>query len=296
MIERDFKGYGTTPPDMRWPNGGRFAVSFVLNIEEGAELNIGDGDERNEARHEVRQEVVGVPDLCTASHYEYSTRVAYWRVMQEFERAGLPVTFNVCTRALERSPWIAEDGVRRGVEFMCHSYRWESHYAMTPDEERAVIRKGAEGIHRLTGERPLGWHTRSSASVNTRRLIAQEGFLYDNDAYNDDLPYYVPVEGRPHLVLPYCFDTNDMRFHDSYAFVRGSDFADYTIDAFDWLAAESVHAPKMLSIGLHIRIIGRAGRMAGLRALLDHVKNAPGVWCAHRRDIARHWLEAVPPE
>ena len=134
MIERDFKGYGTTPPDMRWPDGGRFAVSFVLNIEEGAELNIGDGDERNESRHEVRQEVVGVPDLCTASHYEYSTRVAYWRVMQEFERAGLPVTFNVCTRALERSPWIAEDGVRRGVEFMCHSYRWESHYAMTPDE------------------------------------------------------------------------------------------------------------------------------------------------------------------
>ncbi len=296
MIERAFQGYGANPPDIRWPNGGRFAVSFVLNIEEGAELNIGDGDERNEARHEVRQEVSGVPDLCTASHYEYSTRVGYWRVMREFERAGIPLTFNVCTRALERAPWIAEDGVRRGVEFMCHSYRWESHYPMTADHELKTIRKAAEGIRRLTGERPLGWHTRSSASVNTRRLIVEEGFLYDSDAYNDDLPYYVPVNGKPHLVVPYCFDTNDMRFHDSYAFTRGSDFADYTIDAFDWLNAEAEHAPKMLSIGLHVRIISRAGRMAGLRTLLDHVRNAPGVWFARRRDIARHWLNAVPPD
>ncbi|MBC7780826.1 MAG: polysaccharide deacetylase family protein [Proteobacteria bacterium] len=295
MIERDFKGYANKPPDIRWPNGGRFAVSFVLNVEEGAELNIGDGDERNEARHEVRQEVLGAADLCTASHYEYSTRVAYWRVMNEFERAGVPLTFNVCTRALERAPWIAEDGVRRGVEFMCHGYRWETHHGMTPDHELAVIRRATEGIRRLTGQRPLGWHTRSSPSVNTRRLIAGEGFLYDSDAYNDDLPYYVTVAGKAHLVLPYCFDTNDMRFHDSYAFVHGRDFADYTIAAFDWLHAESQHAPKMLSIGLHIRIIGRAGRIAGLRTLLDHLKHAPGVWLTQRRDIARHWLNAVPP-
>ena len=295
MIERDFKGYGTTPPDMRWPDGGRFAVSFVLNIEEGAELNIGDGDERNESRHEVRQEVVGVPDLCTASHYEYSTRVAYWRVMQEFERAGLPVTFNVCTRALERSPWIAEDGVRRGVEFMCHSYRWESHYAMTPDEERAIIRKGAEGIHRLTGERPLGWHTRSSASVNTRRLIAQEGFLYDNDAYNDDLPYYVPVEGRPHLVLPYCFDTNDMHYHQGFhRFVSARDFADYTSDAFDTLWAEGERSPKMMSIGLHCRLAGRPSRAATLARFLDYVASKPKVWVATREEIARHWIGVHP--
>jgi len=215
--------------------------------------------------------------------------------MHEFERAGIPLSFNVCTRSLERAPWIAEDGVRRGVEFMCHGYRWESHYGLSPDQELLAIRKGVDGIRRLTGERPLGWHTRSSPSVNTRRLLVQQGFLYDSDAYNDDLPYYVGVSGKPHLVLPYSFDTNDMRFHDSYAFVRGSDFADYTIDACDWLAAESVHSPKMLSIGLHIRIIGRAGRVGGLRTLLEHVKNMPGVWIAQRRDIARHWLATVPP-
>jgi allantoinase len=295
MTTRDFRGYGTTPPDIRWPNGARLAVSFVLNVEEGAEFNLADGDERNEGRHEVYQPVAEVPDLCTASHYEYATRVAYWRVMAEVERAGVPITFNACARALERAPWIAEDGRRRGVEFMCHGYRWESHYAMDEAQERSVIQRSVEAMQRLTGERPLGWHTRSSPSTNTRRLLAEAGFLYDCDAYNDDLPYYVSVRGRPHLVLPYCFDTNDMRFHDTYAFVRGSDFADYTIDAVEWLRAESVHAPKMVSIGLHVRIIGRAGRMAGLRAILDHVRQAPGVWLAQRRDIARHWLSVAPP-
>jgi peptidoglycan/xylan/chitin deacetylase (PgdA/CDA1 family) len=294
---RDFQGYGWRYPAMRWPNGAGLAVSFVLNVEEGAELSLSAGDERNEGRHEVNHEVVGAPDLCMESHFEYGARVGYWRISRLLMEHGVPLTLNACARALETTPWIARDAAANGFEVCCHGWRWESHAGMAEDEERARIARSVETIRRLHGRAPVGWHTKSSASVNTRRLLVEHGgFLYDSDAYNDDLPYYVQAAGGPHLVLPYAFDTNDMRFFDSFAFARAEDFAGYTIDAFEALLRESREAPRMLSIGLHTRIIGRPGRIAGLARLLAHIRGAQGAWCATREQIARHWLAQVPPE
>lgn len=295
MTDRDFSGYRWQYPALRWPGDAGLAVSFVLNVEEGAELALSAGDERNESRHEVNHEVVGAPDLCMESQFEYGARVGYWRIAQCLLQAGVPLTLNACARALETTPWIATDAIAHGFELCCHGWRWESHAGMAEDRERALIARCVQTFARLTGRPPVGWHTKSSASVNTRRLLVEHGgFLYDSDAYNDDLPYWVEVGGHAHLVLPYAFDTNDMRFFDSFAYVRGSDFADYAIDAFDTLHAESRDAPKMLSIGLHTRIVGRPGRIGGLETLLDYIRGQRGVWCATREDIARHFIAKVP--
>lgn len=293
---RDFLGYGNRYPDVRWPGGARVAVSVVLNIEEGAELTVSAGDERNEAVYEAVQQVERAPDLCMESHFEYGSRAGYWRITELADSLGVPLTLNACARALEATPWIGEDAARRGYEICCHGWRWEPHAGMEEAHERALIARAVETIRRVHGKRPVGWHTKSSASVNTRRLLVEHGgFLYDSDAYNDDAPYYVRVGGRPHLVLPYAFDTNDMRFFDGYAFVRGADFAGYVADAFDWLHAEGAHRPRMLSIGLHTRIIGRPGRIGGLADVLRHMRQKGGTWFARREDIARHWLASAPP-
>jgi peptidoglycan/xylan/chitin deacetylase (PgdA/CDA1 family) len=281
---------------MRWPGGAGLALSFVLNVEEGAELALSAGDVRNEAVHEVTHEVVGAPDLCMESHFEYGSRVGYWRISRLLVEAGLPLTLNACARALEMTPWIAADAAEQGFEICCHGWRWESHAGMVEEDERRLIARCVEVITRLHGKPPVGWHTKSSASVNTRRLLHEHGgFLYDSDAYNDDLPYYVAVRGRQRLVLPYSFDTNDMRFFDKAAFVRGDDFADYAIDTFECLLRESAHAPRMMSVGLHTRIIGRPGRIGGLQRFIEHVRTRSGVWCATREQIARHWLASMPP-
>jgi allantoinase len=295
-MQRDFRGYAGKYPDVRWPNGAGLAVSLVLNVEEGAELTLSAGDEKNESRHEVVQEVHGAPDLCMESHFEYGARVGYHRIVEVIDRHGVPLTLNACARALLATPWIGTDAAERGYEIQCHGWRWEAHAGMDEQRERALIARSVDAIREVHGKAPVGWHTKSSPSVNTRRLLVEHGgFLYDSDAYNDDAPYYVDVAGKPHLVVPYGFDTNDMRFFDIYAFVRGADFADYAIDAFEWLKAESVHAPRMLSIGLHTRIIGRPARIGGLDTLLQHMRASGGVWFARREDIARHWLSAVPP-
>ena len=293
---RDFSGYRWNYPALRWPGNVGLAVSFVLNIEEGAELALSAGDERNESRHEVNHEVLGAPDLCMESQFEYGARVGYWRITRMLMAADIPLTLNACARALRATPWIASDAARQAFEICCHGWRWESHAGMAEAEERECIARSAETIRRLYGRAPVGWHTKSSASVNTRRLLAEHGgFLYDSDAYNDDLPYYVQVANKPHLVLPYAFDTNDMRFFDNFTYVRGSDFADYAIDAFECLLAESRHAPRMMSIGLHTRIIGRPGRINGLTKLLSHISDRGGAWCATREQIARHWLANISP-
>ena len=292
---RDFSGYRWNPPALRWPGDTGLAVSFVLNVEEGAEFALSAGDERNEGRHEVNHEVVGAPDLGMESQFEYGARVGYWRITRMLMEAGVPLTLNACARALEATPWVATDAAQHGFEVCCHGWRWESHAGMAEAQERALIARCVQTIRRLHGRAPVGWHTKSSASVNTRRLLAEHGgFLYDSDAYNDDLPYYVDVGGAARLVVPYAFDTNDMRFFDSFAYVRGRDFADYAIDAFDCLLAESRQAPRMMSIGLHTRIIGRPGRINGLATLLAHIAQRGGAWCATREHIARHWLANVP--
>jgi peptidoglycan/xylan/chitin deacetylase (PgdA/CDA1 family) len=296
-MPRDLKGYNHDYPAVKWPGGARVAVSFVLNVEEGAELSVSAGDERNEAVHEAVQQVEGAPDLCMESHFEYGARVGYGRIAGVLDQHGMPLTVNACGRALEATPWIGADAARRGYEVCCHGWRWEAHAGMDEAKERATIARAVQALKKSVGRAPVGWHTKSSPSVNTRRLLVEHGgFLYDSDAYNDDCPYYLDVGGRPHLVLPYAFDTNDMRFFDKHAFVSGQDFAAYCIDAFDWLWNEGAHKPVMLSIGLHTRIIGRAARIAGLATLMRHMKNRGGAWFATREDIARHWLKVAPPK
>ena len=208
-------------------------------------------------------------------------------LLDEYE---VPATMNCCARALELSPWLGQDALARGHELSCHSYRWERHAGMAEAHERAVIAQCVSTIRNACGVRPLGWHTRSAPSPNTRRLLVEEGgFLYDSDAYGDDLPYLVEMAGRPHVVLPYAFDTNDMRFTRNGGFVHAGDFAQYCIDALDWMWREGASGPGMLSIGLHLRIIGRPGRIAGLETLLQALGDRPGLWLARREDIARHW-------
>ena len=291
MTARDFRGYGGNVPDPEWPARARVAVSFVVNVEEGAELTLSSGDDRNESVYEVADEVTGVPDACMESHFEYGTRAGYWRIVDVLERFGVAATLSACGRALEVSPWLAADGVRRGHEVSAHGYRWERHAHMTESEERAVIARAVKAITATAGTRPLGWHTRSTPSPHTRHLLVDEGFLYDSDSYNDDLPFFVDVGGRAHVVIPYSFDTNDMHFHQGrQRFVTAGDFAEYVSDAFDTLWREGASAPKMLSIGLHLRMIGRPGRIGGLERVLEHMRDKGATWFARRDAIARHWI------
>ena len=289
---RDLAGHGRDVPDPAWPGGARVAVSFVVNVEEGAELSIGSGDERNESGPETGQLVQGAPDPCMETHFAYGSRVGFWRVLDAFEAHGMKATFNSCGRAVAMTPVLASEPAARGHEVSCHGWRWEMHANMDEATERAVIAKTVAVLAEAAGTRPVGWHTKSAPSVNTRRLLLEEGgFLYDSDAYDDDLPRLVPgAGGRPHVILPYAFDTNDMRFAPGGGFVQPEDFARYCISAFDWLMREGRTAPKMMSVGLHLRIIGRPARMRGLEMLLEHASKTPGAWVARRADIARHWI------
>ena len=288
--DRDFRGYGAGPPAIRWPNGARLAVSVVVNVEEGAELSIGMGDERNEAVYEVVEEVRGARDLCMESHFEYGTRAGWPRIRTLLQRYGVAATLNANGRSVALSPWLAREGVSDGHEIAAHGWRWESHAHMDEATERAAITRAVGAISAATGTPPVGWHTRSATSMNTRRLLLEHGgFLYDSNAYNDDLPYRVAVGGHDHIVLPYAFDTNDMRFQRGGGFVFADDFARYCIEAFDRLYEEGASAPRMLSIGLHLRIIGRPGRIGGLERFLAHAASHSGTWFARRDAIANHW-------
>ncbi len=289
---RDFKGYGGRPPAVRWPGGGGLAVSFVLNFEEGAEFSVADGDERNEAVYEVIDPRPGW-DPCIDSHFEYGTRAAWWRIANLFERYNAPMTLSACGRAVERSPWLAKDAVAAGHEVSAHGYRWQSHAGMNEQEEEAAILQTMVAIEGVTGRRPVGWHTRSACTPNTRALLVRNGFLYDSDAYNDDVPYFVPVGEHRHLVLPYAFDTNDMQFQHTQRFDTADSFAQYVCDAVDWLALESERAPRMMSVGLHLRMIGRPARMKALDRILAHVRRTRGAWIATREQIAQHWMAAT---
>ena len=290
---RDFRGYGEQFPDVRWPNGARVAVSFVVNFEEGGELSVSDGDPRNEAVYEVTDRLAG-PDPCIDSHFEYGTRTAWWRVADTFSRYYANFTLSACGRAVQRSPWLAQDAIRRGHEVSAHGDRWESHAGMGVVRESAAMDACIAAITEATGKRPVGWHTRSASTPRTRQLLCERGFIYDSDAYNDDTPYFVPVAGKRHLVLPYAFDTNDMQFQQTHRFVRAEDFSGYVCDAFDWLAREGEQMPRMLSVGLHLRMIGRPARMKALEQILTHLQGSGCAWVATREAIARHWIAQAP--
>jgi allantoinase len=294
---RDLVGYGRDPPDPRWPGGARVAVQFVLNYEEGGEASILHGDSHAESYlHEVvgSAALANVRNLQIESVYEYGSRAGVWRVLRLAQEFGIPLTIFAVAMALERHPGLARELTGLGHEIASHGWRWIDYQNVPEEQERADLRHAVEVLTRLTGSRPLGWYT-GRLSPNTRRLVVEEGgFLYDADAYNDDLPYWVTVSGKGHLVIPYTLDNNDMKFGGIQGFNTGEDFYTYLRDAFDVLYAEGATAPKMMSVGLHMRLAGRPGRAAGLARFLDHVLAHEGVWICRRVDIARHWMATHP--
>ena len=296
---RDLIGYGRKTPDPKWPAGARLALQIVMNYEEGGERSILHGDTESESfLHEVvaTEPLPGVRNLNVESVYEYGSRAGFWRLLRMFAARNIKITVYAVAMALERHPEAAAAIVEAGHEVMSHGWRWIDYQYMSEAEERDHMRRAIEILTRLTGSRPLGWYT-GRQSPNTRRLVVEEGgFLYDADAYNDDLPYWVTVSGKRHLVIPYTMDTNDMKFGGVQGFNTGEDFYTYLRDAFDVLYAEGATAPKMLSVGLHMRLAGRPGRAAGLARFLDHVLKHDGVWICRRVDIARHWMATHPSQ
>jgi putative urate catabolism protein len=286
---RDLAGYGARPPDPRWPGGARLALSFVLNYEEGGERTPLEGDPESEA---FLHEVVGAPptvgrrNLNTESMFEFGSRAGLWRVHRIFAKHGLPLTVYAVGQALERNPAAARAMVEAGWEVASHGWRWIDYAETAEEDEQAHMRRAIEAIERACGVRPVGWYT-GRISENTRRLVVEEGgFLYDSDSYADELPYWVEVAGRDHLVIPYTLDANDFKFLLPNGFVTAGDFFDYLVDSFEQLYVEG---GRMMSVGLHCRIVGRPGRAPALDRFLEHVKARDGVWVATRADIARHW-------
>ncbi len=296
---RDFIGYGNSRPDPHWPGGARVAVQFAINYEEGSEYNNADGDGRTElglAESPGGRVPAGQRDLAFETMYEYGSRVGFWRLMRLFDERGLPATIFGCALALERNPQAVAAIGAAGFDICCHGYRWEEHFKLSADEERERIGRAVATIARLTGQRPLGWYCRFGPSENTRRLLVEEGgFLYDSDAYNDELPYWTEVGDRWHLVIPYSMDANDGKFALPGGFSSPGDFSEYLISTFDQLYREGAHAPGMMSIGLHPRIAGRPARAHALARFLDHVRRHAGVWVCRRLDVARHWHANHPP-
>jgi len=295
--ERDLIGYADTPPDPQWPGGARLAVNFVMNYEEGSEPSIGDGEPRSErglTEMPLPDPDMTGRDLAAEGMFAYGSRVGFWRLMRLFAERNLPMTVFGCALALERNPRAAAAITAAGHDICCHGWRWVKHYAMDEATEREHIAKAIASLRATMGDRPLGWYCRSAPSINTRRLLVEEGgFLYDSDAYDDELPYWVSVSGKPHLVVPYTLTNNDTKFQNA-SIGTGQEFFEYLRDAFDLLYREGATTPRMMSIGMHNRILGHPARAAGLERFLDHVANHPRVWIARRMDIARHWAATHP--
>lgn len=295
---RDLIGYADNPPEVRWPGGARIAVSIVLNYEEGGENCILHGDSHSEA---ILTDVGGEPlpnarNLNVESNFEYGSRVGFWEILRILEERRLDATIYAVGMALERNPKAAEKLALSGFEVACHGYRWIDYREVAEAAERDHMQRGIEAISRLIGRRPVGWYT-GRPGPNTRRLVVEAGgFLYDSDAYNDDIPYWTRVGDRPHLVIPYSFDCNDSRLQRGADFATGEHFFQYCRDAFDWLYRRGGEGhPRMMSIGLHGRIIGRPGRIGALAKLIDHMQRQEKVWFCDRQSIARHWLAHHEP-
>ena len=298
--DRDFIGYGADPPDPQWPGGARIAVNINLNFEGGGERSIMEGDAVSEgALNDIGQpSLPGLRSPLVESVFEYGSRVGGWRLLRLFRRFGVKVCLLAVARAAERNPDLTRAYVADGHEIVSHGYRWLDYQRMPADEEREHVRRGIETLERVAGVRPVGWMT-GRPSANTRALhLELGGFLYDRDSLNDELPYWVTVgggssEGR-HLVIPYSFETNDNRFDQNHGFSTGDDFARYMIDCFETLYAEGADKPKLMSLAVHDRIIGRPGRITGLVRFLDHIAGRDKVWIATGRDIAEHWRRVHP--
>ena len=289
---RDLIGYGQNPPHPQWPNQARLALQFVINYEEGGENCILHGDPASEAflsETVGAAPLLGVRNINMESMYEYGSRAGFWRLHRLFTQRNLPVTVYAVAMALERNPDAGKAMVDAGWEVASHGYRWIDYQYVGEDTEREHIRKAIDIHTQVIGSRPLGFY-QGRLSPNTRRLVVEEGgFLYDADSYADDLPYWNLDHGRPHLVVPYTLDNNDMRFATYQGFNSGDQFFTYLKDAFDVLYAEGETAPKMMSVGLHCRISGKPGRAASLGRFLDYVMEHKDVWVCRRMEIANHW-------
>jgi putative urate catabolism protein len=293
---RDMRGYGSAIPDPQWPGGAYVAVQFVLNYEEGGENNILHGDAASEA---FLSEIVGAAAWPGQRHwnmesiYEYGARAGFWRLHRMFTSRKIPLTIYGVATALQRSPDQLTAMLEAGWEIASHGLKWVEHKDMPEEVERASIAEAIRIHTEVTGSRPLGWYT-GRCSMNTTKLVMEEGsFMYSSDDYSDDLPYWFPkTDGSRHLIIPYTLDANDMRFATPQGFNTGEHFYQYLKDSFDCLYAEGkAGSPKMMSIGLHCRLVGRPGRAMGLAKFLDYVLAHEKVWIAKRIDIARHWHE-----
>jgi putative urate catabolism protein len=290
---RDLRGYGRNPPDPRWPGHARVAVQFVVNFEEGGENNILHGDRASEA---FLSDVLGTQPWPGRRHaniesmFEYGSRAGFWRLWRMFSERKLPATVFGVAMALKRNPEVVAAMQEAGWDIASHSLRWVEHKDMSEAEERREIAEAIRVHLEATGERPLGWYTGRS-SINTMRLLMEAGgLLYLCDSYADDLPYWIRAEGfEPHLVIPYTLDANDMRFVNPQGFGGGAEFFTYLKDSFDVLYAEGETSPKMMSVGLHCRLVGRPGRAAGLMRFLDYIGKHDRVWVPTRLQIAQHW-------
>jgi putative urate catabolism protein len=294
---RDMVGYGAHPPHADWPGNAKIAVQFVINYEEGGENSILHGDKGSEA---FLSEMVGAQShegeraMAMESLYEYGSRAGFWRLHRLFKEFGMPVTVFGVASAMERNPEAVAAMKDTDWEIATHGYKWIDYQKVAEATEREHIARAIEVHTKLIGSRPLGWY-QGRTSPNTARLVAEEGgFIYDADSYADDLPYYDTKNGKPQLIIPYTLDNNDMKFVALNGFDVGKQFAGYLTDAFEALYAEGDVAPKMMSIGLHCRIVAKPGRILGLRKFLEHVASRERVWVARRIDIARHWLSHHP--
>lgn len=304
---RDLVGYGRNPPHAQWPGGARIAVQFVLNYEEGGENATLHGDAGSEQFLSEMFNPASFPDrhISMEGIYEYGSRAGVWRILREFEKRGLPLTVFGVGMALERYPELAAAFKELGHEIACHGWRWIHYQNLDEATEREHMRLGMEAIEKLTGERALGWYT-GRDSPRTRRLVADYGgFEYDSDYYGDDLPFWMKVQKTdgtvvPQLIVPYTLDCNDMRFALPQGYSHADPFFQYMKDSFDALYAEGDpqgdNSPKMMSIGMHCRLLGRPGRITALQRFLDHIGQHEDVWVCRRLDIARHWKQAHPFE
>jgi len=297
---RDLVGYGRNPPHAQWPGGARIAVQFVLNYEEGGENATLHGDAGSEQFLSEMFNPASYPDrhISMEGIYEYGSRAGVWRILREFEKRGLPLTvFGVAT-ALRRHPDVAAAFTELGHEIACHGLKWIHYQNIPEDVERAHMAEAMDIIQKLLGVRPQGWYT-GRDSPNTRRLVADYGFEYDSDYYGDDLPFWMKVKKTdgsvaPQLIVPYTLDCNDMRFALPQGYSHADPFYQYMKDTFDALYAEGDEAPKMMSIGMHCRLLGRPGRITALQRFLDHIGRHDKVWVCRRIDIARHWAQHHP--
>ncbi|MBM3597413.1 MAG: chitin deacetylase [Alphaproteobacteria bacterium] len=292
---RDLVGYGRNMPNAQWPGGARVAVNLNLNYEAGSELSLLHGDDRSEAMLGDTG-FPGVPNarsVLVESAFEYGTRRGVWRVLRMFEERKIRCSVLACVFGFYRTPEVVAAMLEAGHEIVSHGWRWIDYQHMPEAEERAHIAKAMKGLRDITGKAPVGWMT-GRPSPNTRRLLVEHGgLLYDRDALNDELPYWVEVGGKPHLVIPYSYETNDNRCDLHWGLATSDDIFSYWRDAFDLLHEEGADEPKMMSIGLHDRVIGRPGRAVGLARFLDHVQNK-GAWICTGEEIARHWMAKHP--